>query len=401
MRLTRSKIAFFLGGFFLFKPEYMDRIPLADMFFNIGIVITFAVSLFHWLLKKKIRKEMMMVFAFYFTLLATTLLHNGNIWTLGISAIKILGICLMIDLSINKLKPLLDSWSFLFMILVLVNLLIVLSFPEGLYRHELDRLPCYLFGHKNACAVRTFSMMAFIILRSVIVYSKLSFWDWCLVALTGISLVLIGSATSLVSFVFFVMLLFFMRTRVFTNVINTWIMMLTSIIFTLLFVVFRVQAYFSFLIEDLMQKSLTLTGRTRIWDGALLAIIRSPWIGWGIENKETAMQKLYLTTPHNTWLDMLYRGGIILFVLFVTFLIISSINIERYRESHISKIIRYILYFFFIYFIADSAYGNSLDFLFTTLFMACNLETIIDQSELFHARRNTYNLHTYRRYLVE
>jgi len=74
-------------------------------------------------------------------------------------------------------------------------------------------------------------------------------------------------------------------------------------------------------------KDLTLTGRTDLWQVALLAFAERPILGWGYDNHETVFASRVFRVPynhyHNGFLDSLVVGGsifgVVVIVSFITF----------------------------------------------------------------------------------
>ncbi|MFR3202482.1 MAG: O-antigen ligase family protein [[Clostridium] leptum] len=58
--------------------------------------------------------------------------------------------------------------------------------------------------------------------------------------------------------------------------------LILNILLFFVIVIFRMQNLFAFLIEDILHKNLTLTGRTVIWDRTLELIGEKPILGHGV-----------------------------------------------------------------------------------------------------------------------
>jgi O-antigen ligase len=107
-----------------------------------------------------------------------------------------------------------------------------------------------------------------------------------------------------------------------------------SLLATLLVVVLRLQNLFAWFIEGVLNKNLTLTERTVIWDGALELIKEKPFFGYGMQpggNIVPFAGSLWQT--HNQWLQLLVDGGAITLISFVVVLLIVSISSNKYATS--------------------------------------------------------------------
>lgn len=99
-------------------------------------------------------------------------------------------------------------------------------------------------------------------------------------------------------------------------------------------VILRIQNFFSWFIEDILGKSLTLTHRTEIWDQVLSRLQGNYVFGFGpqettnlftINGNYDSGQSYSLTlSSHNCLLQTIYTGGIISIIPLAILLIISS-----------------------------------------------------------------------------
>lgn len=73
-----------------------------------------------------------------------------------------------------------------------------------------------------------------------------------------------------------------------------------------------------YIIEDVLQKDLTFTNRTHMWESALKIIGESPLWGWGYPDGDWYKSNMTALAigPHNFILSVLINGGLILFSLY-------------------------------------------------------------------------------------
>ena len=104
-------------------------------------------------------------------------------------------------------------------------------------------------------------------------------------------------------------------------------------------VIFRIQNIFSFLIVDILHKSLTLSDRTYIWDAAIGSILSHPILGTGITDSLSGNVHLKLSYlvkdifAHDLYLDYLLMGGIPALCIFVCILI----SVKKSYDSFLNK----------------------------------------------------------------
>ena len=107
-----------------------------------------------------------------------------------------------------------------------------------------------------------------------------------------------------------------------------------GVVVTLLVVVARVQTYFAAQIEGLLGKSVTMTGRTELWDAAIPILADSPLFGYGINSQFGAFIPAFkglLWQAHNQYLQIAYDGGLVAVGLFIALLWTASTRADASR----------------------------------------------------------------------
>lgn len=119
-----------------------------------------------------------------------------------------------------------------------------------------------------------------------------------------------------------------------TTVLQSFIIYLLT---EFLIVFARVQNLFAFIIVDLLGKDLTFTGRTDVWNHSINRIFDHILIGHGDMNQITEYLVIGDVYCHNGFLELLFRGGIIHLMLFITLILIidktMKNNFDRYTIS--------------------------------------------------------------------
>ena len=352
MNLLKGKILIFLFSLILLKPESLGRIFMLNQFFNYAKVVVLFVLLIYWLFNMKNSSAVIMIGMIYVVMLFSTIYHGGDIRGVIVDAASIIGIVLMGAIYSENIELLLDTWYVLFAFYISINFITVLAFPNGLYRIEGDMNPYFFLGHKNVCG-RTISVMTgFMLYRTYLQQNRITKTMMFFVLVSYISIILFWSATSLVAFTIFIVLVLFFTKKDLPVNINIYLVMGLSLFLTIIFAILKMQNMFSFLIEDILQKNLTFTGRTFIWDRALDYIKMSPWFGWGNHNADIFRIRLGGAHTHNTWLGFLYTGGCISLLFFIAFLFSYGKKLNRYK-SKADNILLFVLIFYSIFFITE------------------------------------------------
>lgn len=89
-------------------------------------------------------------------------------------------------------------------------------------------------------------------------------------------------------------------------------------------------------------KDPTFTGRTYLWTNTLLNISFHPITGYGTYDADWATMYLRGPSPHNTVLNIILQGGLIL-LLYVIFVIISLVKNVKKTKTKEGKMLLYIL----------------------------------------------------------
>ena len=158
------------------------------------------------------------------------------------------------------------------------------------------------------------------------------------------------SATSAVELVFVVIGLLLVQSVVVRRAMNGAVFGIGYLVFFLLFVVFRVQAVFSALIEGLLHKSLDFTGRTDLWDQAIDAVFPDHVL-FGCPKGGSPLLSLgneVFWTAHNGILDIMLWGGALSLLVFMALVVIVCIGLYRCRTDYSASLYSLVLGAFLI-----------------------------------------------------
>lgn len=223
--------------------------------------------------------------------------------------------------------------------LVLINLSIMLFFPQGLYQTISSNTISYyyLFGAKNQMVAPIMTCLFFNMETAYRSYNKIiTKTSLFMCFICAFELIIGGSGTGLIVLAAFIILclLELKHQKISSNL--SLIVLLASF---LAIVIFRIQNIFSFLIVDILHKSLTLSDRTYIWDAAIESILSHPILGTGITDSLSGNVHLKLSYlvkdifAHDLYLDYLLMGGIPALCIFVCILI----SVKKSYDSFLNK----------------------------------------------------------------
>ena len=159
------------------------------------------------------------------------------------------------------------------------------------------------------------------------------------------------------------------------------LMSIYTIIYTQV-VIFRIQeTVFRGFIENTLQKNVTLTGRTLIWDFIMKIIPNSLIFGYG-RNDIIAQNAIIrdVTEAHNGLLEILLCTGII--GLFVFILILLNVfKALNKSNSKISYILSMAIFLYFCIALTESAFTYTKIGFWILIIISSNIEKIIKQKD--------------------
>ena len=238
-------------------------------------------------------------------LLVSTAANNGDFagWLYG--AVSVGLFCLLMELGLGTSpRALTGGMFYLLGVLVAVNLVTVLAFSSGIEIYNV-----YFLGTDNANALFIIPLLGLTAL-----YGNSARWPWpvqlCLLAFFSASVYITWSATAVVTVSCFIVLFLLGRAKKCRRFLHVGVFFGVIGAVFLLVVVFRVTDRFAFVLERLLHKDVTLTGRLAVWDTAWGYIARRPFIGYGQMTSGAAMKMLSVYHCHDLFLQALFETGV-------------------------------------------------------------------------------------------
>jgi O-antigen ligase len=200
-----------------------------------------------------------------------------------------------------------------------------------------------------------------------------------------VTLIMVWCGTALVGLAIALILLFLIYKRIMSRVLNFTFYFAVYITSFIGIVIFRIQNLFSFVIIDMLHKSLTLSGRTDIWEQAFAIIKQSFWTGYGV--KQYGLYVNYNGTiweGHDQILQVMLEGGLISTIFFVLVIILCGARLMKYRKHESSRVLSAFIFVFLIMMLTEQ-YSDALLF-FALLSMGYRIPDIIKQYNDYHLR---------------
>lgn len=126
--------------------------------------------------------------------------------------------------------------------------------------------------------------------------------------------------------------------------LNYKFILITFFLLNIFIVFFKLQNLFDFLIVDILHKDLTLSNRTFIWEKCINAINEHYILGYGYEKVEAVMANMNgANHAHNYMLMIIYRGGIVSFIIYALLLLQPNKWLKQIKYSKLYLIYSFIM----------------------------------------------------------
>ena len=376
-RVSCIELLAFLSVFFLIEPPYLSVQSGPHKIYLLGsmIAIVFVCLLVYYY--KKISLIMGTIALFYVFLLTNTFFKGGDVETLLRQISLVVPLCLLFDIllktkykymAIKSLKTILYTY-------VLINLFTVIFFPNGIFNLTGAEHSWFL-GHKNS--IGKYIMLLFLANDLDAYYSDKTgtFQNFILHGSAILTLVLIHSVTSLIVISAYVLAKLTIRYfRIIKKIFTVKNLIIANVLFFVLVIKLHIQDLFANVITLYLNKDLSFSGRTYLWDRAIKNIASHPVFGYGILTPEAAAARNGYTNAsvHNLLLDYLLIGGVVAIIFLVAMHIMLSYRVKNY-DSRLKRIIGIFFVTNSIFYMTETFLGSYLIFVFLPVIICCNLE---------------------------
>ena len=394
----RSKPLVIIILLFLLKPAYFSTFSMLDKLYTWGsFLCTLFLLLLVFITKRSITTPMKWTFAFYGTILISTIYHGGNVYQFMNNNFGSLAMCLLFSLWLDKSPETLIECFAVYEIYVYINLLTIIMFPDGLYNNG-TYYHCWFLGYKNPQIRTILPILCMSMIRSYWKTSRISISSWLLIICCVLTFTLNNSATSLVGIVLFLGLFFLVnkKAKELPKAVTLINGLYVSVVACIAIVLFQKQYLFTNIIQGWLNRDLTFTTRVKIWESSWELIKEKPLLGYGFltsSDYAKIFNSQYATHPHNYYMYLTITGGIcLLAVLYIGFFNANKVLKKTSSVVH-GKIILFALYSFLIMGLTESLTSTVL--LYPMLILAMKSQNIVDlgfHKEVFKFRGKTVRL---------
>lgn len=360
--------------------EFIPKLHIIDTLFDIARIVSFAIIIVLYLNGRKLSRMLVCIILYQFALLFSTAMNDGNYWKLAVSCGTVISFCMITELAVKKnsrlyFKTVLD----IYIPLSVINLLTVLIFPGGIAKDDYYGNIYYLLGSRNGFPPLLIPLLIYAFVYSSISGRKITGKVFFFTAVVSATILITWSATGVAGLVLFLLFVLFVYGKKSAMLFDSLNLAVIYIAAFLGIIVFRLQSAFSFIIEDLLHKSISFTGRTDIWDIAIMLIKRSPVIGYGVyEGHGLIFIRGQYYYAHNAVLEVLLQGGVLSLVFYLLIFVIAASVLYKYRKLKASQILSFGIFTVMVMMLME-AYSNI--WIFALPVIACCVPEIAEQSD--------------------
>lgn len=264
-------------------------------------------------------KTIIVLIIYYLFIIFSTWLNGRNTITAYFDIIYSLGLMLLFDYGLSK-KPIifLESVLLILKLLVLGDLITIIIFPNGWYTSYIYDNN-WLLGYKTARVNISLPAVMISAVLDYLKYNKIKLQTFFLIAVSILGAYMSGATSGTVILVLYLIFIINERKKgILLNKINRFLnpyilLVAVSILFIAL-VLFENVSLFKPIIVGVLDKSMTLTGRTDIWGISIGLFLSSPIYGCGyISSTDFSNLTGFLggTQTHNFVLSVLVMTGAI------------------------------------------------------------------------------------------
>lgn len=337
---------------FLLTNCYLDFFPTFKSIINLLIVIFTLLFLLIYIFDFKFNTWSIILLVYLFISFLSTIIYNlNNLNNFFTVYVKILGLSLYLELSLrNNARKTISILNCVFFILLAINFLTLLIFPNGMYNDSLyDNNWFFQYDNMHilyyyAALIVSFSNNFFRKKNTIIFYLE--------IIMIVFGIIKCFSATTLISFSLFIILIICSKLKLKNeknrknSIKNSVILMFSYLLINFSITLFNIQKYFAWFIEKILHKSITLSSRVPLWESVFRYINLRPILGYGIESANEFSKHFGIesyTHAHNTIFDVWYKSGLFGLISFLLLVFIPLMNLNKFSNCFLGRIFKIII----------------------------------------------------------
>lgn len=363
--------------FFLIYPDYFQSITFLNIISTFVLGIMFLIVFSINILQKRMNFFIFLTFLYLLWRSYTSYFLNDGVLDI-VNNFRIINIVLLINICIKKYpKALLSSMASLFSIYIILNFLTLIVFSDGLTKTSLGS-EIWFLGIANQFGYFLIPAISIIMLNSWFKYNKITVLTWLYSCIALLSVMIVWSATAIVSLIIVIIISYILQSKNIGKLINFNLLLMVYGVFWFVLVKFNSITIFQKVIVDLLEKDLTLSYRTEIWQSVFEELPKSIYYGFGI-NSEVRAGIVTDFAAHNMILQILLDSGIIGLFLFISCLFYVGNKKSRFKSYYGTNLLLVSVFGILIGGLAES---YRINYLFLLLTLIYNVKYITKSFEI-------------------
>ena len=345
-KVTDKKIVVFLLLIPFFKPESFQYIApgIDELYDYLRIADAVLITILYVkrvLLKRNIETFIYLLSGYELILVISTVINNQNIKNAVINAILVIVFCMFIEMEIkDNYVNFITALYILLYVLVLINFVVLIYYPSGIAQLNYYYYPVNFWHIDNHMVnLLVFAVAIGLLYRNI--ENAIGQWTVSvLIIICTLTTVILWSATGVVGFFAYILFLFLISNKPWQKYFHSFLVYGVTWGISILIVFMRIQTLFNNIIENVLKKKVNLSGRTEMWDKAIILIKDNLLLGYGVPLNHGYVfwhYKFYYT--HNGILEILIQGGIFALLLSGALYLVSARTLFQYRKNKVTGIV--------------------------------------------------------------
>lgn len=376
-------ILMFISLLIYCQPEYLKSIPFMGRVYSTLIIVGGAFAVLLYIAKKRSPSFfvwLVMLYNAWITYL--TIQYHGDIRGVILQFIGFTGFVALLDLFSDNMQEMVEVFLFIFEVFVYINFFTVLFYPNGFFHRMNEAYGLtkeWFLGANNNFLFSLFPATVVALLNKNLGGSKIR--TYFLIFIILATQMIRGSGTAQVGIVGLLLLDLLPTVKYFLTPYRGLI--LSATISFLIVIAGNVEFLRGF-IEGILQKDLTFSSRTIIWNNTIQAIQSKP-SGHGMMDLSSIVQILGdfpgwiwkgATHAHNNFLQILFQGGYIGFSIYLLIIFGGGYLCHKYWVDKNAQLLFYGLFIFTIISITENL---ETQLMYLVLILPFQLPRIISQ----------------------
>ena len=366
-------------------------LPVVDEIFDAWLVIASILIVNEFIRQKcKLNLLLIMIIIFSGIILTVTWQNSGDMFDSIICSVSSIAAMMLVEISLRKkcFDDFLDISVLVVWIIVIANVFTVVYYPDGILLTTRGS-PIWLYGIDNRFAFLFMPGICLAFVRDLFKSQKLKTSSVLLYAICLATLVFrwsVGAMVAMTLFIPFFLFIYKIKKPKLFHGVNYYIVFL---ILYMALTYYNMQYYFEGLIVDYLQKDLTLTYRTVLWEMGLYYINLKPFLGYGVLGNAMMISIFGFSHLHNHLLNIIFQTGYVGLAVYVVILLIPFIKLTKYKYNNVAKVVAFSIFALLIMLLVDT-YDIKTNIMFFMIAIGGNIDKIMYlQDNLNHKQQST------------